>query len=186
MFVFKDPNTYPVLLTERLRLRPMSLLDSEDVVRWRNSPHVEAMNRNSGKLSVESHMKWFNESRENRLDYIIEEISNNRSVGSVSFVIRPQVNQNIWAELGKYIGESDALGKGLAKEATKRWIRFGFEVLVLELIFARTKRENLANIEVNKKMGLEIGEFPPDFNENPKDWLFMTISRNKWLTNYNG
>ena len=60
------------------------------------------------------------------------------------------------AELRKLIGNPKMRGKGLGKEATRLWIRYGFESLDLKKIYVNTLETNLANIRLNEELGFRV------------------------------
>ncbi len=212
----------PILETRRLRLRPMTEADGEIVVSWRNSDHVASMNRAPQRenLTVEKHLEWFKRTRRCRVDCIIEERINEtgelfledtscensrfRPIGSLSFTWRAVPEQFLenctgsknCAELGKYIGEKTALGKGYGYEATACWIEYGFSVLKLECVIAVVRAQNKANIRINEKIGFSVyGRFPEAFffedglqwtdahelcADGPDEWFFMALTRIDW------
>lgn len=171
----------PVLETPRLLLRPMTVQDAPDVVRWRNAPHVATMSRAStAELTMEEHLEWFEATRNERLDYIIIEKGSCQAIGSVSFtrLSLPQCERG--AELGKYLGESSALGRGYGVEAAQRWLRFGFEILQLDCVIARTKETNAPNISVNERLGFKLARWPGSFGAPEQGMLFMLLDCQQW------
>lgn len=171
-------NYFPNLETERLILRPMLESDARLVINWRNSERIATMTRQSFKqeLTQEDHLKWFAISRSLRIDYIIVEKETNNPIGSVSFKWMALSDCHKCGELGKYIGETSALGKGFAFEFTKRWIEFGFDELGLDCIIAITRASNAPNIRVNQKLGFKSEPFPSELEPMPSGWLFMRLN----------
>ncbi len=60
------------------------------------------------------------------------------------------------AELRKLIGEPNMRGKGLGKEATRLWIRYGTETLDLKKIYLNTLDTNIRNIRLNEEIGFRV------------------------------
>ena len=60
------------------------------------------------------------------------------------------------AELRKLIGEPGMRGKGLGKEATQLWIRYGTETLDLKKIYLNTLDTNIRNIRLNEELGFRV------------------------------
>ena len=60
------------------------------------------------------------------------------------------------AELRKLIGEPSMRGKGLGKEATQLWIRYGTETLDLKKIYLNTLDTNIRNIRLNEELGFRV------------------------------
>ena len=127
--------TLPILKTRRLKLRPMDINDSEQVVLWRNMEHVVSNSIVKNKIKLNEHINWFKESRKSRIDYIIEILSLNKMIGVLSFKILHVSSKLVFGEIGKYIGEKEEMGKGYAIEGTRRWIKFGFEYLAIFIAF---------------------------------------------------
>lgn len=111
------------LETERLILRPMSEVDARVIVGWRNSEHIATMSiqASNGNLTVEGQLHWFRNSRSSRVDYVIETKDDAQPIGSVSLTWRQMPACVRCGEIGKYIGDPAAFGKGFASEAVARW-----------------------------------------------------------------
>tara|TARA_B100002051_G_scaffold259007_1_gene277993 strand:+ start:556 stop:1071 length:516 start_codon:yes stop_codon:yes gene_type:complete len=169
----KIPKILPTLLTRRLRLRPMELIDSKQIVLWRNKEHIISNTIQKKKIQLDNHKDWFIRSRRNRIDYIIEILNKQKMIGVVSFKLLEIKPKLFHGELGKYIGEEDEMGKGFAIEATRKWIKFGFEYMNFHQIFSITKKTNIVNIHLNKKLGFIIDK-SYGFNN---DFLKMYISK---------
>lgn len=60
------------------------------------------------------------------------------------------------AELGKVLGEPSQRGKGLAQEAARLILAYGFRVLELNRVYLRTLGGNLKNIRLNETIGFRF------------------------------
>lgn len=60
------------------------------------------------------------------------------------------------AELRKLIGDAEYRGAGLAEEATRLWIAYGFNALCLEKIYVSTLQTHINNIKLNEKIGFRV------------------------------
>jgi len=65
-------------------------------------------------------------------------------------------NQQRRAELRKMIGEPSERGKGYAKEATRLWIQYGIQKLLLKKIVLGTLNTNVSNIKLNEDLGFQV------------------------------
>ena len=161
----------------RLLFRPMLESDSEIVVGWRNSPHVASKSRNSRTdLTIYEHIAWFRGSRSHRVDYILLTKTTMTPIGSVSFDTKKLLENELAAELGKYIGDPSFLGKGYGKEMTDHWLDFGFRDLALHKIHAVVSKSNLINIRLNLSVGFEVETEEPRFPVTD-EFVHMSLSR---------
>lgn len=60
------------------------------------------------------------------------------------------------AELRKLIGDPTHRGKGLAKEATALWIRYGLAQLGLRKIYLSTLETDIRNVRLNEELGFRV------------------------------
>ena len=60
------------------------------------------------------------------------------------------------AELRKLIGDPEFRGMGIAEEATRLWVHYGFETLGLEKIYVSTLQTHIGNIKLNEKIGFQV------------------------------
>lgn len=171
-----------VLVTPRLRLRPMSAADLPTVVRWRNAPHVARSTALStaGDLTLDRCGEWFAATRHERLDYIIELRDGCKPIGSVSMRWLAIAGFGQCGESGRYIGEAEALGHGYATEAAAAWLEHVFETCPVDCIVARTRSSNIANIRINDRLGLRTTAWPSQFGPADKEWQFMCLERSRW------
>ena len=149
----------------RIRLRLLEKTDLPMTLRWRNQDHIRRWFVHSDPISPESHEGWFSEYLERDDDYLfmIEEIRDlRRPVGQIS------IYKIDWAEKhGEFgrllIGDSEARGKGIAKEATHlllhhAFTRWGLERIELEVLSdnapATTIYRDLGFREVSQLNGL--------------------------------
>jgi len=163
--------------TPRLFLRPMTEADADLVVSWRNilaqENHSVFLNRE--KLSIKNHLTWFKNQRSNRIDYIFCKKSEGNPIGTVHFKKIDKLRGI--AEAGKIIGDFSYRKKGLAKEAFAVWLKFGFEDLKLNKIYALTDINNITNINLNLKLGFKAIQEKKKINFLNKDFLKMEISK---------
>jgi len=81
-------------------------------------------------------------------------LKDGKPIGTVAFLNHDSVNRK--AELRKLIGDSEYRGKGYGKEATKYWIKYGFEILKLQKIYLNTTETNFHNIKINEELGFKV------------------------------
>ena len=143
-----------VLRGERVILRPMREEDAELIVQWRNDPKIRKWLFSTDPLTVQSHLEWFRRPKADRLDFVIRLRESDRPIGTVQYT---NIDfQNTRAEAGKILGDRTQWGKGLAKEAFRLWLAFGFERLGLTHTYARTLATNHRNIKLNERLGFRV------------------------------
>lgn len=143
----------PVITGSKVRLRPISDADTELIVHWRNLPSVKQYFIFREPFTSEMHRNWLKNKVETGLvvQYIIEDMQDGKSVGSVYF--RDIDNNNRSAEYGIFIGETSARGRGLGSETAKLFTDFGFDFLGLHRISLRLISGNAAAQRSYEKAG---------------------------------
>lgn len=146
-------HTLPIITGSKVRLRPISDADTELIVHWRNLPSVKQFFIYREPFTAEIHRNWLRNKVETGLvvQYIIEDMLDGRSVGSVYFRDIDAKNQS--AEYGIFIGEDSARGRGLGSETAKLFTDFGFEFLGLHRISLRLISGNAAAQRSYEKAG---------------------------------
>lgn len=81
-------------------------------------------------------------------------IEDDKPIGAVAYC---DINeQQRRAELRKMIGEPSERGKGYAKEATRLWIQYGIQKMLLKKIVLGTLDTNISNIKLNEDLGFQV------------------------------
>lgn len=148
-------NKNVTLTGKTIRLRPMTKADLPLKVQWYNDPEIRKTLILDEILELEKTIQWFEsvEKSDSRLDLIIETESA-EPIGQISLV-----NINYYhkiAEIVLVIGNPSYWGKGVMFEAESLLIRWAFEQLGMEKIWAQTRPENIASLITMKKLGFQI------------------------------
>lgn len=132
-----SPCDLPVINGDKVFLRPITREDTPLIVRWRNTPSVYRHFIFRQPFTPELHENWLRTKVDTGevIQYIIVEKDGNRPVGSVYF--RDLDPENESGEYGIFIGEEDALGRGLGTETARLFTRFGLDVLKMHRISLR-------------------------------------------------
>ena len=154
--------------------------DAEIVVTWRNQPRIRNVLESGPdeELTVEKHLEWFTSTRNDRIDYIVALKDSKRPIGVWSYKNSELASLPRSLEQGRYIGDEDALGKGFAKEASKCWTFFGFDVLRLEAIVSVHRVENKPPQALNLALGFRYDNRLP-----AKDLVTMIIDVSQFVSN---
>ena len=146
------------LMTNRLILRPWKLSDVEDLYDYAKS---DLVGPNAGWPPHE----WISESRaiikkfiDEKCVYAIELKSSNKVIGGIGIHKRepdPALKDLKQREIG-YVLNPKYWGNGYVPEATNGLIKYGFEVLSLDLIWCGHYSDNYKSKRVNEKCGFKF------------------------------
>ena len=144
----------PPLDAGRVRLRLLEERDLPLTLAWRNQDHIRRWFFCSQLLTPQQHAAWFARYRQRDDDFvfIIEQNHPAWPVGQVA------IYNLDWAagkaEFGRLmIGEADALGRGLAREATAALLDLAFQRLGLREIWLEVMAANVRAIKVYESCG---------------------------------
>jgi len=161
-------------LGEKIYLRPMTIDDTDDIVRWRNTEYVRENFIFRGEFTREGHINWIKTMVDTGkvVQYMIVEKSTNISVGSV-FIRDIDYDLGV-GEYGIFIGEKDALGKGYGNESASLMVDLAKDELGLKKLELRVYENNTAAIKSYEHAGFKI---IPGKNsiKNDKKVIFMEI-----------
>jgi ribosomal-protein-alanine N-acetyltransferase len=119
------------------------------------TPRLTNIFTTSLPLRLDKTRKWFENTAddESRYDFIIE-TKDKKAIGLIG-LIGINHRQEI-AEFYIVIGEKSFWNKGYATQALASLVKWGFDKLKLEKIWAITRKKNLASITLMQKIGFQI------------------------------
>ena len=166
---------------DELRLRPIEAGDTDNILKWRNSPAVYNNLYTRDELTREQHLDWLKTRVETGLcrQYIIE--VENLPVGTV--FIKNIDRQSQKGEFGIFIGEKQARGKGYASVATQKILETAFSELELNRVYLTVFADNIPGIKAYLKAGfLAEGILKQDFlrPDGFVDIVVMGITKRDW------
>lgn len=147
----------PVLETERLLLRRITLDDVEDIFAYGSIEEVTRYVTWDPHRTLSDTMEFvqfiLNQYEYNKqvAPWGIEYKENGRLIGTINFISWQPKHKS--AELG-YVISPDYWGKGIGTEATKKVIEYGFENMDLVRIQARCLVGNIGSSRVMEKAGM--------------------------------
>jgi len=149
-----------VLETHRLLLRPFDESDAEAAHVWFSDPHVFRFYTYGPYASLGETAKRIGEYREqfNSLGYgkcAMVEKASGILIGDAGLMCDSDTGE---IHVGYKLSRA-YWGLGLATEAAREWVRFGFENLRLERIAAFIHPRNLASIRVVQKLGFSFCKY---------------------------
>lgn len=141
---------------EKIYLRLMTRDDTDRIVEWRNNPRVRNNFIYRKPFTREGHLEWIRNKvyTGEVIQFIICEKETDRPVGSVYF--RDISKEHHRAEYGIFIGEDDAIGKGIGSETCRIACEYGFAVEKWHKIILRVLPDNRAAIRSYEKAGFEV------------------------------
>ncbi len=146
----------PVIETDRLRLRKLSMRDASDVYEYASIPEVaeHVTWEHHRNISDSMHflrimIQQYDEGTPSPWGIIYKDIG--KLVGTIGFHVWSP--QNSYAEVG-YALSKDYWNKGIMTEAYEEVIKFGFERMKLNRIEATCKLANTASEKVMLKCGM--------------------------------
>ena len=145
----------PFIKTKKLILRPLSILDAEEVfLGWSGDPEATRFLEWDRHRNVMSAIKWLSAlenavlSDRNYTWGIVQE-GTGELVGTCGIVYKPE---EAMFELG-YVLDKRHWGQGIASEAVEELTRFAKEKLGLTALYAKCAKENPASRRVLEKAG---------------------------------
>ncbi len=146
----------PVLETERLLLKKLSLNDAEDIFEYANEEEVTKYVIWNRHNSVVDAIEFINFAAQefqngNAIIWGLEVKKERKVIGTID--LRNFNNEHKCGEIG-YCISNKYWNKGFASEALKEIINFGFERLYLNRLEAHCELENTASWRVMEKAGM--------------------------------
>lgn len=154
---------------DKIKLRPISDSDTENIVKWRNREFVKKNFFYQELFTKEVHEEWLR----TRVDtgevdqFIITRLDTGEDIGSV--YIRDIDTVEGIGEYGIFIGEENSLGLGFGTEAAKLMVEYAGEELRLNKLILRFKEENERAYKSYLSAGFSLTE------KREKDAVFMEI-----------
>lgn len=148
----------PILETDRLILRKLTIEDAADLFEYASEPEVSRFlpwEKHRTSHDTEEFIRSAIESYESShlAPWGIALRSNNKLIGTIDFV--RWLPNHFRAEIG-FVLSNRYWGQGLTLEATKRVVRFGFERMELQKIEAQSMIENVQSQRVLQKLGMRF------------------------------
>jgi UDP-4-amino-4,6-dideoxy-N-acetyl-beta-L-altrosamine N-acetyltransferase len=128
-----------------ISLIPITEDHTELIVKWKNRNHVKEQVFNQSEVTFETHNYWLKHVVQKELAFqFIILLNETTPIGST--FIKNIDYKNKKAEFGIFIGESEYIGKGIGKIATKLTLSYAFEVIKLHKVFLYVFSKNVSAI----------------------------------------
>ena len=164
---------FPVLKTERLTLRQVSVNDDKEIFALRSDKQVNKYLDRDPSNTIEDARKFIHKIAEvvkqnEGIYWAITLTSNDKLVGTICLFNFSDENDQ--AEIGYELLPAFQ-GQGIMQEATSKVIAFGLEVIGLKAIEAYTHRENKNSLKLLEKYNYKKQE---NIDSNSND-MFVTF-----------
>lgn len=138
---------------EQVYLRPITVEDTDVVVRWRNEKIVVENFIYRKPISKEEHLNWLKNKVDTGLvhQFIICRNEDDLPLGSIYLQNFEEDNKK--TEWGIFLGEKEAFGHGVGTEAAKLLLKHAFENLDYHKVVSRVLAYNKASVRMNEKAG---------------------------------
>ena len=161
-------------------IRPITLEDTDNIVKWRNTPYVLNNFIDQNTITKENHINYYKKRIETGKvkQFII--VCDGTDIGTV--FLRDIDLDKKTAEGGTFIGEKDYLGKGISVISMKKLIEYAFNELKLEKIIVRILERNIASIKMCKRAGYVMEDYFEivDINDKKEKIVFMSITKEQF------
>ncbi|HLI52331.1 MAG TPA: GNAT family protein [Thermomicrobiaceae bacterium] len=177
----------PMLVGERIYLRPLEKSDAEQYAIW-SAEETERFWDDEGRLPVSQLLaeKWMTEMYESSppsdLELGICIKDGDRFIGEVGLYDIDYINRT--AETGSYIGDVSARGQGYGPEAKHLILEYAFEHLQLISLISTVWEPNWRSAQAVRRQGYrDAGRLVGRQVREGKhyDWLIFQLTREDWL-----
>jgi RimJ/RimL family protein N-acetyltransferase len=144
-----------MIIGKKAALLPFDEIYLPAVQRWVNQPDVRKGTGTEGPVSNFEHRQWYENLMMDRTQrtFVIGENSGGVLKPAGLIGLKNINGRARHAEYWIYIGDIDSRRKGLAAEATNLILGFGFKTLGLHRIFLIVMENNIAAINLYRKLG---------------------------------
>ena len=151
-------------------IRPLVEEDAYTSVKWRNDSEVFKFTGNTYKheIKIENELEWIRKVMANPADYRCTILADDVYVGNIYLT---DINDGN-AHYHIFIGDKKYWGKGIAKQASLLILEYAFNVLKLDEVYLRVRKENISAYHLYLNLG-----FSEIFSE--EQWIGMVIKKLK-------
>lgn len=164
-----------------VRLRLMTVEDTEKIVAWRNKDFVRSNFIYQELFTKEGHLDWIKTQVETgRVVQFVICLSDGREIGSVYF--RDIDREQGVAEYGIFIGEEDVVGCGYGTRAAKEALAYAFTKLKLRKVFLRFLGDNIGARISYEHAGFRLTDRRERVTtqQGEREVCFMEIEESAW------
>lgn len=163
-------------LNEIISLRPITVEDTDLMVKWRNQDFVKRNFIIQSEFTREGHLNWLETKVKTGqvIQFII--LENDRPIGSVN--LKDVDYEEGSAEYGIFIGEKDAWGKGYGSETARQTVALARDKYHLKKLFLRLYDDNVPAYYSYLSAGFKKIDDRCEV-ENDRNVIFMELDLDK-------
>lgn len=170
-----------------VRLRSITISDTNNIVIWRNKDFVRNNLYNRNLLTEEEHIRYYHKYIESGLvkQYIIEVEANELPPTPIGTVFFKNIDRDNKAEIGLFIGEETFVNRGYGEETLRLSLRLAFLELKLNKVYATIIETNSASKRVFEKTGFRVvGVLKENYlcNNEYLDVLMLEITKSMFCS----
>ena len=152
----------------QVRIRPLQEQDAYTSVKWRNDPEVFKYTRNTYdyEIKIDTELEWIRRVISNPNEYRCAIFVDDRYVGNIYLT---DICDGC-ATYHIFIGDKSYWGKGVAREASRQIIDYGFKIINLNRIVLEVRKQNERAIQLYQSLGFVI-------QTEDDEWIEMEIRK---------
>lgn len=156
----------------KVNIRPLQEQDAYTSVQWRNDPEVFKYTGNTYDhvIKIDTELEWIRRVIANPKDYRCAILVDGVYVGNIYLT---DIEDGC-ATYHIFIGDKNYWGKGIAREASRQIIDYGFNELHLDKIVLEVRKLNERAVKLYKSIG-----FTPTGND--EEWIHMAICKESFM-----
>lgn len=165
-------------MSDQVYIRPLTLDDAQISYRWRNDPRIWRLtgSRPDGRVTPELETEWLTgvlaRSCERRFAICLAE--DDKYIGNTYLTDITTVE----AQLHIFIGEPELWASGIATQALRLMVRYGFDVLGLQVVYGYVREGHTAMLTASGRVG------PGPAEEREGGLVKLVITRTMYETSY--
>lgn len=165
-----------IKINDKLQVRPITIEDTDNVVRWRNNERVRNNFLYRDAFTAEIHRGWLETKVASGevLQFIISEVKTVGiyDIGSVFFKYIDYDKKS--AEYGIFIGEDDAVGHDYGNMVAGWAVSYARDVLQLDSLMLRVLADNISAVKSYESAGFVPYEVKENYIDG-RNLVFMRV-----------
>jgi [ribosomal protein S5]-alanine N-acetyltransferase len=174
--ITRNFTSFPVLITNRLTLRQLTIDDQQDIHALRSDPTINKYLGRTPSRTIDDAITFINTvtdniAKNNSAYWAITQTETNAFLGTIGLF---EFSENTDScEIGFEL-MTPFQGQGIMKEAAEKVIDYAFHSLKVQKIIAVTHKDNMSSVKLLEKLNFQ--QTDELFKENPDCVIFNMIN----------